>query len=111
MFSRAAFTSAARSASRPIGATRVYLDLSGPGRGCPVEFGAEARGSDPVPTDLTMSLAPRERDVLPPSRGALSLEQLEFRREVRATAESAFATSAAPGAVRTYEATSRAIFP
>ena len=111
MFSRAAFTSSARSTSRPLGVNPVDLELPGPGRGCPIEFGDEARGGDPVPADLTMSRAPREHDVLPPAQGALSLEQPEFRREVCATAKSAFATSAAPGTVRTYDARLRAIAP
>ena len=48
---------------------------------------------------------------MPPAQAAQSLEQLEFRREVCAAAKSAFATTAAPGAVRTFEATLRANVP
>ena len=110
-FSRAAFTPAARRASRPLAVNPVDLELPGPGRRYSIEFGDEAHGGGPVPADPTMSLGRREQDVLPPARGALSLEQLEFRCEVCATAESAFATSAAPGAARTYEAALRATFP
>ena len=76
-----------------------------------MEFGDEARGGDPVPADLTMPPAPLGQDVLPPAQGALSLEHQEFRREVCSPAKSAFTTSTAPGAVRTYEATSLAAVP
>ena len=77
----------------------------------PRGVGDEVHGVDPAPADLTMSHAPRDQDVLPLAEGALSLGQQDFRREVCATAKSACATSAAPGAVRTYEATLRAIVP
>ena len=49
--------------------------------------------------------------MLPPAQGALSLEQLELRREVRATAKFAFAAGAAPGTVRTHKATLLASAP
>ena len=105
MFSRAAFASAARTTSRPRVANPVHLGLSGPGRGCPVGFGDEGRGVQPAPADIPISLAPREQDVLTLAEGALSLEKQEFRREACATVKSAFATGAAPGTLRTYEAT------
>ena len=35
------------------------LDLSGPGRRRPAEFGDEAQGIDPAPAGLLVSLAPR----------------------------------------------------
>ena len=76
-----------------------------------MEFGAKAQGFDSAPADLSVSLAPRERGVSPSAEGAPSLEQQNFRREVFATAQSAFVASAAHGAVRAYEATLRAIAP
>ena len=111
MFSRAAFTSAARFTSHPHGANPADLDLCGPGSGCPVEFGDEGHGGDAVPADPTTPLPSRAQDALPPAQGALPVERQEFRREVCATAKPAFATSAAPGTVRTYEATLRATAP
>ena len=94
--------------ARPV-ANTVYLDLPGPGRQCPLESGEEAQGSEPTRTDLSITLAPREQDVLPPADGALSLEQQGLRRLVVETAQWAAVSGAAPGTVRTYEATLRAI--
>ena len=106
MYSRAAVAAASRAAARPPVANPVDLDLSGPGCKRPVEFGEEAPGSDPAPTDVSVSLAPREQDASPPADGAPSLGQPAIE-----TAQSAIATRAAPGAGRTYEATLRAKVP
>ena len=46
-----------------------------------------------------------------PASGTTSIEQQNFRRKVVEAAQSAFPNSAAPGTVRTYEATLRAIAP
>ena len=108
MHFRAAFVSASRAATRPPVANPVDLDLSGPGRKCPVEFGGEAPGADPARADLSVSLAPREQDVTPPSDDDSS-EQQDVRRAVVGTAQSAFATIAAPSTVRTCKAALRAI--
>ena len=96
-------------AARPPVDYPVDLDLSGPGRICPEEFGEEAQGADPAPTDLSVSVALREQDGLPPADGALSSARQDFRREVVEAVQSAFATSAAPGTARTYEAALRAV--
>ena len=106
MFPRAAFTSAARSASRPLGVNRVDLESSGPVRGCPVEFGDEAHGGDTAPACLTMPLAPLGRMCCRLLRVRCPSSGSERDREVRF-----FVTSAAPGAVRTYEAALRALVP
>ena len=111
MYSQAAFVAASRAAARPSVANSVDLDLSGPGCKRPVEFGEESQGSDPVPIDLSGSLAPHEQEVLFPAESVMSIERQNFRREVVETAQSALAASAAPGTVRTKEATLPAIAP
>ena len=74
MFSRAAFVSASRAATRPSVTNPADLDLSGPGCGYPVEPGDGAQGFDHAPVDPSVSLAPRERAVIGtaelPSRSA-----------------------------------------
>ena len=85
------------------------LDLTGSDRGCPVGFEEDVSGADPAPMDLSVSPAPLSQGVLVPAAGPVSTEQESFRREMFSAVESAFAASAAPGGVCTYEAALRVI--
>ena len=108
MSSRAAFSVASRKAFQSLSNPPIDLDLSGPGRQCPVVMDEEVEGgSRPIP-DLAVSSCPVAQDVLPPA-SAISPAQEVFRRELLDAVQSTFDVRA--GAVRTYEATLRAIAP
>ena len=110
MFSRAAFSVAFREAFQSLPNPPIDLDLFGPGRPRPVVMGREVEGgSRPFP-DLTVSSCPVAQDVIPPA-SAIFPAQEAFRRELFGAVQSTFEVSAAAGAVRTYEATLRAIVP
>ena len=96
MFSRAAFASPSRAVARSAAVARVDLDLTGPGRGCPVEF-----EDDPAPMEPSVDPALLAQHVLAPAVGPLSSEQERFRHEVFPVAQSAFVASAAPVASTT----------
>ena len=76
-----------------------------------MEFEDDGSGATPTRTDLSVSPAPSGQDVLAPAAGPLSSEQESFRRELFSAAPSVFVASAAPGAVRTFEATLRVVVP
>ena len=88
----------------------VDLDLSSPGRPCPVGFGDDVPDEMSAPPDLSVSAAPLSQDVLPPAP-ALFPAQKGYRRDPFVTLQSACELSAASGVARTHEATLRNSVP
>ena len=108
MYERAAFVSASRAAAVPIPAAPVDLGLSGPDRPCPVTFNGDVTEVSAPATDLSVTAPPPSAEVLVPA-ASLSADQESFREKLYAGLQSAFVACAAPGVVRSYEATLRAI--
>ena len=111
MFSRAAFASASGAASRAAQAEPEDPDLTGPDRTCPFVFDDDSAAPNVFSAKLPVYGITAPTSLLPPGMGPLSTEWERPRQEVRITLQSLFASSAASGTVRTYEAALRAIAP
>ena len=110
MYSRAAFVSASRAAAAASTPASVDSSLASPNCPYPIAFeGYVIEGPAPAP-DLSVTSPPSPQEVLTPA-SSLSSDQEAFRRELFTTLQSAFISSAATGAVGTYEATFRAMVP
>ena len=111
MFPYAAFASSAGAVSRDAPVEQVDRDLAGTDRDSLFAFDAAPAAPSVSPEDSSVLGAAASVSFLPPALGAPSAEQARFREEARSTLQSLSAPSAAPGTVRTNEATLRAIAP
>ena len=109
MFSHAAFASATRSLHRVHRVEQPGPDLPGPDRSCPFAFDGDSAGPNVPLGDLSVFDISAPSSLFPPAFGTPAAEQERFRQEVHTTLQSLSGSSAAPGAVRTYGATFRAI--
>ena len=82
-----------------------------PGRSCPCASNDDSAAPSVSLPDLSVSGIALPASLHPPVMCAASAEQERFRQGVRSAIQSLFASSAAPGTVRTYGATLRAIAP
>ena len=111
VFSRAAFSSAARAAAPPSAVASHDLGLRAQNADYPLE---PEKSFEPhaVPSqDLSVLLAPSQTFRLPPTTGPVTVSQECFRRELLGAAQTVTGSSSAPGAVRTYEALLRSLVP
>ena len=89
---------------------RRTFDLTGPDRCCPFAFDDDADVPSMSLGDSSVSDISAPASIPPPASGTPSAERGRFRQEVRSSMQFLFASSAAPGPVRTYEAMLRAFF-
>ena len=109
MFSRAAFSSAAHSASRASSASTLDLRLFPPvGR---VNQDELSEGRAPSSAVLSAPHVPFPATPPHPAARPASATQVRFRHELQRAVQSMVSPSAAPKAVRTYEAALQEIFP
>ena len=90
---------------------RRTFDLTGPGRCYPLAFDDDAGVPSISLGDSSVSDISAPASCPPPVSGTPSAEHGRFRQEVRSSMQFMSPSSAAPGTVRTYEATLRAVFP
>ena len=109
LFSRAAFASAAGAGSGGARVEQVDLDLTGADRDCQSASDADPAAPSAPLEDLSVSEIAVPVSLLPQALGSPPAEQDRFRKEVHRSPLSVCASSAAPGTVRTDEATLRAI--
>ena len=111
LFSRAAFSSAARAAASPSTVVFRELGLRAQNADYPLEHGESFEPHTTPDEDPSSSLVSPQAVLLPPTTSPATSSRERFRRELLGAVQTALSSSAAPGTVRMYEAVMQSLAP